>query len=164
MLFLLTAFSVSIDAYVAGLAFTLGKAPTLKYVASVFAFTFLLSIIALMIGNVLSKYGIVFKIMGALLFIVLGIKNICAYRKEQEKNRNTSAVTVGISVGLDAGIACLSFSFAFMAAVALSVVMAVFHSAFFMLGQSTAKLLKTAKRGMLASGVFLILLGIYKLF
>ena len=67
-------------------------------------------------------------------------------------------------MGMDAGVACLAFSVSFLHATAIALVMAIFHSGFFILGRSTARFLQTAEHMSFASGVFLILLGLSKLF
>ena len=163
MLILFTAFSVSIDAYVAGLAFSLGERVSLKHTICVFVYTFALCCVTLFIGGLISRYSLFFKISGCVLFVFLGIKNICGYKKRAEQ-KSTNASLVGISVGLDASVACLSFSLPVLHAFAVAFTMAVFHLVFFVLGQRSARFLKTAESMSFVSGVFLVLLGIYKFF
>ena len=160
MLFLFTAFSVSIDAYVAGLAYSIGNKPSLKHVAYVLIFTFIISLIALFVGRILSAYELFFKVFSALLFVFLGVKNLLI---KEEKSDIVSAPIIGMGVGLDAGVACLSFAVSTCFAFAIALVMSVFHGVFFLVGKHCALLLKTAKRTSVACGILLIMLGIYKL-
>jgi putative Mn2+ efflux pump MntP len=102
--------------------------------------------------------------VGALLLIFLGVRNIYETRRNKLKTELTSAPLIGLGVGIDAGIACLSFSLSFYNAFAIAIVMSIFHGAFFVIGQCCAKFLQTAERMSFASGVFFIMLGIYKLF
>ncbi len=164
MLLLVTSFSVSIDAYIAGLACSLGNKLSIKYVIYVLVCTFVLSIIALFVGGILNRYGLIFKTVGALLFVFLGVKNIYESHQSKTEIETTNALMVGIGVGIDAGVACLSFSLSFYNAFAVAIVMSIFHAAFFVIGQCCAKLLQTVERMSFASGVSFIMLGIYKLF
>ncbi len=161
MIFLLTAFSVSIDAYVCALAVSLSAKKRIIYIIFVVLFTFILSAIALMIGNRLSRYKILFKVLGGCLFLFLGIKNLCETKKGNV-SENINAPMVGFGVGTDAAIACLSYAVGFLDGIFIVTVMSVFHGAFFALGQCTAQFLKTAERASFVSGVFLILLGVFK--
>ena len=93
----------------------------------------------------------------------LGIKNVIDSKKNKEVEM-TSPYLVGISVGTDAMVASftLSVSFAFSFVVAL--LMSLFHGAFFILGKYLSKLIKNEKGMTFVSGVFLILIGIFRLF
>ena len=162
MILLFTAFSVSIDAYVTGLALAMGCKTDNKQVFCVILFTFLMSLTALFLGSVLRKYTNIFAISSGILLILLGIKNIISSAKSA-KVTSLSAPLVGISVGADAMIASFTFAVPVLFAFAVALVMSVFHGAFFILGSKTAGLLKGAKKATFASGVFLILLGVFRL-
>jgi putative Mn2+ efflux pump MntP len=162
MILLLTAFSVSIDAFTAGVAISVGSRTGVKHVACVLIFTFVLTSLALLLGVFLSKYISVFSIIGASLLILLGTKNLACANKTTTISLN--APLVGISVGMDATLACLTLSVPFLQVFAVAIIMSVFHGVFFVLGGIFSKVIKRGNKVKFASGVFLILLGIYRLF
>jgi hypothetical protein len=122
-----------------------------------------MSLTALFLGSVLRKYTGLFAISSGLLLVLLGIKNIISSTKSA-KATYLSAPIVGISVGADAMIASFTFDVPLLFAFAVALVMSVFHGAFFILGSKTASMLNGAKKATFASGVFLILMGLFRFF
>lgn len=163
MLLLFTVFSVSIDAFSVGIALSLSKKIEISHIISVITFTFLLSLIALLFASLLQEYVSYFSYLGCFLLMFLGVKNIIDFKKNKEVEV-TSPYLVGISVGTDAMVASftLSVSFAFSFVVAL--LMSLFHGAFFILGKYLSKVIKNEKGMTFVSGVFLILIGIFRFF
>ena len=163
MILLFTIFSVSIDAFSVGIALSLGKKMELSHILSVIIFTFLLSLVALMFARILQEYVSYFSYFGCVLLIFLGVKNIIEFKKGKE-DQVLAPCIVGISVGMDAMVASLTLIVSFKFAFIVALLMSVFHGAFFILGKFFSSVIKNEKGMTFASGIFLILLGIFRLF
>ena len=164
MIFLLTVFAVSLDAYIAGLAYNLKRKLNFAEVLYAGAFTFFVSALALILNEEIASRVKNIKEIGALVFMFLGLKNYLSYfsgsKSEQE---NSSLVLLGIGVSIDAGIACLTMELT-MPILVSSLVMFLGHFIFLLLGAYTARLVKFVKNFSLASGIALMALGVIKLF
>lgn len=167
-MFFLTALAVSIDAYLAGIAFIFeNNKKTTRIVLSTGFYTLILCIIAFTFRIYLSNFAIVFKIIGFLIFLLLGIKNICeGFEKTKEEKRIEKVIkthAIGIGVSTDAGLASLSIEITKSQIFYASAVMALFHAGLVLLGLYTSKYTKIAKDMQICAGIFLIVMGIMKL-
>ena len=166
MIFLLTSISVSIDAYLAGVALINSNSRYCKKVTiSVVVYTFLMCVIGLLFAQRLTFLGDYFKIVGSIIFLCLGIKNIVKFSKNQNlstQSKNLEIQFVGFAVGVDAAIACLSILTSGMKIVLYASLTAIFHGVFVYLGMKTAKLLTFIKSAGIIGGIFFIVLAIIK--
>lgn len=163
MLLIFTAFSVSIDAFALAIALSIANKIDFWHFFSVIVFTFFMSLIGLILSTILSEYIFYFSLLGSILLVVLGIRNLIATKREM-RIKNIHPCIVGISVGVDAMIASFTICVPFIYTFAVAIIMSVFHGVFFILGQYFARFIKSGKSMSFASGIFLILLGIYRLF
>jgi|GEM_PF-2038162 membrane protein len=167
MVFVITVIAVSIDAYLASLAYCLKKTLSLSEVLYAASFTFFICLIALTVNDAFIEHLSFVKEVGALIFIFIGIKNYAGlFRKKplMDKSEPKELWLLGLAVSADAGLACLSvemtapiiplYAFFFFAA----------HFFFLLLGTLTVRLTGFMNRLSALSGVCLIALGLFKLF
>ena len=167
-MFILTALAVSIDAYLAGITFIFeSKRESVRVIFCAAIYTFILSFFALSFKMILIDYGVVFKILGFLIFVCLGIKNIIEFfhNKKEDKNlvKGIKIHAVGFGVSTDAGFASLFIDVSKNLIVYASATMALFHALFVGLGLCASRYAKIAKDAQFVAGIFLIVLGIMKL-
>lgn len=167
-MFFLTALAVSIDAYLAGIAFIFeSKRQSFYIVLCAGAYTFILSILAMCFRVSLIGYEVFFKLTGFLIFVALGIKNIVEFfrnvKEEKSVVKGIKIHAIGLGVSTDAGLASLSIGVAKELIVYASATFALLHALFVFLGLYTSKYAKIAKDAQFVAGIFLIVLGIMKL-
>ncbi len=163
MIFLLTVFTVSLDAYVASLAYNLKRKLNFWELFYAGAFTFFVSLLALSCNEILRTYISFIKEIGACVFLLLGLKNYYSFFSNEDKNVEYGSVTMlGIGVSIDAGIACLTTDIVYSTFLCATV-MFLGHFSFLLLGGFTAKAVKIVKKMSLYSGIVLMILGILKL-
>jgi hypothetical protein len=163
MIFLLTVFTVSLDAYIASLAYNLKR--KLSFIELLYAgsFTLLVSIIALTFNEIIRSHIIYIKEIGACVFILLGLKNYYSYFERDKREDEVGSISMlGLGVSVDAGIACLTTELVYPI-VLCSILMFLGHFCFLVLGAYTARAVKLVKNLSLLSGLILVFLGIIKL-
>ncbi len=168
MLFLfVTALAVSVDAFVAGLAYNLKRRMSIGEVLYAGLITFFMCFAALLLNKIVLKFLPAINLIGAIVFIFLGIRNF--REKEEEKsllNRNTTESSVcllGLAVATDAAIACLMVEVKYALIVLYAFVMCVGHTLFLGISAFFVRLNGVKKPVTRISGVMLIAIGIFKL-
>ena len=166
MVFLLTILAVSVDAYLASIAYCLKRKLTFFETLYAGAFTFFTCILSLLMNQIfLSKISFI-NTFGAIIFIFLGIKNyLGSFNKREVFSENTigNVCLLGIAVSIDASIACLTLDRGNIPIIVCALLMCVSHTAFLGLGVITARFSKIADNLSRLSGLFLIGLGIMRL-
>ena len=163
MIFLLTVFTVSLDAYIASLAYNLKKKLTFWELLYAGSFTFLVSLLALSFNGLLRAHILYIKEIGACVFLLLGLKNYYSYFANDKGDESVGSVAMlGLGVSVDAGIACLTTDL--VSPLLLSATtMFLGHFCFLLLGAYIARAVKIIKKLSLISGLMLIFLGLFKL-
>lgn len=163
MIFFLTAISVSLDAYLAGLAIIEKSTKSmLKISLSVTVCTLIMCIFSLIFAHFLSKWGLFFKIAGSVIFLFLGVKNLLTFQKKTPTTRVDSSL-ISVAVAFDASVACLSILVSGWEVLWCALIMAIFHGMLVFLGMKTIKLMAFVKNLNVVSGIFLIMLAIIRL-
>ncbi len=167
MLFLLmTALAVSVDAFVAGLAYNLKRKMNLMEVIYAGSFTFIACLLALLLGKVLLPLMPFVNLIGALVFICLGIRNF--YYRDDEvfnsvKSGDSSVALLGIAVATDAAIACLTINLCFSQMPLYALVMCLGHTLFLGLSRLCVRIKSVSYGFSIISGVSLIVIGVLRL-
>ena len=113
MVFIFTVFAVSLDAYLASFAYNAKDKLNFMQLLYASLYTFLFSIIALVLNELCIKNLPYINELGAILLVILGLKNYVSYfEKTTLVNRiyTSNPTLLGIAVSIDASVACLSFS------------------------------------------------------
>lgn len=167
LFFTLTALSVSVDSFFAGVALSIKNKKYLSSIlcvlATVFALCLLGSLLGKIFGDFLKKYaqtlaGFILILVGALGFLK---------RKRQSENKINSvkkSLAVGISVGLDGAVGSFSLTAIGYNGILVAVLITAIHVlllilAFIIGGKISKKLHPESK----IPSIALVLLGIYKL-
>lgn len=154
--------SVSVDAYFAGLAYNLHKKLTFSETLFAGMFTLLMCLIAGAFRALIEAVGNWINAVGGLLLIGIGIGYIKDYFAGNDSCGNKRTLTaLGLSIGVDAAIACAAMTE--INFIACSILLFMFHTFFIYLSTLTVKPLKVFRGLTVASGVFLIFLGINRL-
>ena len=167
MLLFFTIVAVSIDAYLASLAYGIKNKLNIGEIVYAASFTFVLCAITLLISSVMAGYGQLFKLAGGLIFIGLGLKSFLPQEEQTQvmgKRGFRELAVLGIGVAADAALACLSIEAVGYRIIVYAFFMCAAHFLFICCGMATAKGLGglTGKLQYL-SGAFLIGLGLFKL-
>lgn len=167
MLFLLmTALAVSVDAFVAGLAYNLKRKMSVSEVVYAGSFTFFMCVIALLLGKAIIRFIPFISIIGAIVFIILGLKNFC-FSEEisllSVKSKNTSVGFLGIAVATDASIACLTLNVEYSLVAIYALVMCAGHTLFLGLSRICVRFNSQGKVLSWASGLLLIFIGLSRI-
>ena len=169
MILLTTVLAVSVDAYLAGLAYNLNRKLSKKEVLYAGSFTFFSCYIALLLRESLSRFALLVDLVGALIFIFLGAKNYLGSTMQKRLFSRGMVIDrevwmLGLAVSADGAIACLAFSVQLIYMPIYALLMCVGHTLFLALSTLTVRLIKLATSVSIISSVALIGLGIYKLF
>lgn len=167
MLLFFTIVAVSLDAFIASLAYGIKNKLTILEIVYCSSFTFLLCCLTLMIGSALGEYGYYFRIAGGVIFICLGCKSFIPKKETREfyKKRNYIDLAVlGLGVAADAALACLTMSVGGWTIPLYAFYMCAAHFFFICLGMVTAGSFPVLNKLGFLSGLFLVALGIYKIF
>lgn len=175
---IVTACVVSIDALIGGFALSLKNKLTFVRTLIIGLITFLMCLPCAILGGVLNdSFSQYVGIIGAVLFLVVGIVNIFSVKKELDMKDQTElerqkerkgwldAVLVGIAVGFDAAIANLSISMMGNSSVWVCVIFAIAHIIFVGSNLILAKfnIVKHMKKVYWLPGIIMIGLAVYKL-
>ena len=166
MEYLIVVFSASIDAYIAGFAYSLKRKLTFWQVLYAGSYTFFVSLAMLILGAYLKGITLI-SFTGALIFIAIGCKNYFgAFKQEEILKRNTAfgPTLLGIGVSIDAGVACLAVAVDGAKVLLCAMEMFLGHFLFLLLGCMSVRAIRVMKGASIASGVLMILLGIIKLY
>lgn len=167
MLLFFTIVAVSLDAFIASLAYNIKNKLSTSEIVYCSAFTFLLCCITLTVGSALRDAGYIFKIIGGFIFIALGIKSFIPSAETQQlyKKRNYFDLAIlGLGVAADAALACLTMTVGGWMIPLYAFYMFAAHFFFICLGMVTAGSFSVLDKLNFLSGLFLIALGIYKIF
>lgn len=166
MLLFFTVIAVSIDAFIASLAYGIKNKLTIVQIVYAASFTFILCYFTLTIGSLLSDYGYFFKIAGGVIFICLGLKSFIPSPEEPDfyKKRNLGDLAVlGLGVAADAALACLTITASGFHIPLYAFYMFAAHFFFICLGMVAAGTFPVLRKLGFLSGIFLIALGLYKI-
>lgn len=167
MVVFITVIAVSIDAYLASLAYCLKRPLNFFEVLYAASFTFLVCLAALIVNDAFIEHLSVVKEIGALIFIFIGVKNytdIFARKPLMDDERPKELSLLGLAVSADAGLACLSLEIVPSFIPLYAFFMFAAHFFFLLLGSISVRLLKVMRKISMLSGVCLIALGLFKLF
>ena len=167
MVLFFTVIAVSIDAYLASLAYNLKKPLNFFEVLYAASFTFFVCLIALTLSDAFIEHLSVVKEVSALIFIFIGIKNyIGIFQKKplMDESQPKELWLLGLAVSADAGLACLSIQVNAAFLPLYAAVMFAAHFFFLLLGAVTVRLISIINKLSVLSGVFLIAFGVFKLF
>ncbi len=167
MVLFFTVIAVSIDAYLASLAYNLKKPLKFYEVLYAASFTFLICLISLTLNDAFIEHLSVVKEISALIFIFIGVKNyLSIFRKKplMDESGPKELWLLGLAVSADAGLACLSIEVTAAYLPFYAFVMFAAHFFFLLMGAVTVRLISVINKLSVLSGVFLIAFGIFKLF
>lgn len=166
MLLFFTIVAVSLDAYLASLAYGIKNKLKIGEIAYAAAFTFVMCAISLLVSSLIA-YEDLFRLAGGLIFIGLGIKSFLPHKDcipGMGRRGYRELAVLGVGVAADAALACLSMAAEGYEIILYAVYMCAAHFLFICCGMATARGLGrfTGKLPYL-SGAFLIGLGLFKL-
>ena len=169
MFLLFTILAVSVDAYLASLAYGVKNKLTIPEILYASTFTFLLCGIALLVSDSLSGYAQLLRWMGAGIFLLLGIKNFLPSAGSESqptvrpgKRGYADLTALGLGIAADAALACLTIRPDSL--ILCAFLMCAAHFAFICCGMATARdLPRISEKLPYVSGLFLIALGLYRL-
>lgn len=167
MLLFFTIVAVSLDAFIASLAYNIKNKLSVWEITYCSSFTFLLCCLTLTVSAVLQAYGNVFKIAGGIIFICLGCKSFLPSGDEQrllKKRSYFDLAVLGLGVAADAALACLTMTAGGWLIPLYAFYMFAAHFFFICLGMVTAGSFPVLNKLSFLSGLFLIALGFYKIF
>lgn len=167
MIRFLTIIAVSVDAYLAGLAYNLGRKLKLAEVLYASSFTFFVCCLAFCLNAAYVENLPFLKEAGAAIYVLIGARN---YLGESEGGLLPRAKSqgglwlLGLAVSADAGLASLTIELASSAEIPINAFyMFSAHFFFLLLGTLSVKFMGAIKFAARLSGVFLIGLGLVKL-
>lgn len=167
MVLFFTVIAVSLDAYLAGLAYNLKRKMTLPETIYVASFTFFVCVIAFTLNFGLIESLPFVKEAGAGIFVYIGAKNYLgrfAPRGIARRREPKELWLVGLAVSADAGLASLSLPVpAEWAIPVYAFFMFVAHLGFLILGSATVRLIGVMERLSSYSGAIMIAIGVYKM-
>ena len=163
-----TIFAVSIDAFIAGFAYSVNSKLDNLSVFYAGLYTFVFSILALLLNYYCIRNVPHISIIGGVIFIVLGLKNYLEFFQNGKalfvSKSKTNPTLLGVGVSIDASVACLSVELSnFNFILPYAFFMYVGHYLFLLLGARSAGGIKTTKYIAILSGFSLITLGIMRL-
>ncbi len=167
--FILTALSVSVDSFFAGLALSIKNQRKTQSVCSVLISVFMLCLLGSLLGKIfgefLKNYA---QFLAGVILIIVGV--IGLFKKEEQsltdKSNNSikKSLVVGVSVGLDGAVGSFTLTASGFNGLLVTAFITLIHVGLlvlaFLLGEKISK--KITSEGKLPS-LTLILLGIYKL-
>ena len=157
---LLTALAVGVDAYFAGLAYSLARRLRVRDILIVGVVTLIVCLIAGQIKRFLFHSETV-TVLSAMLFVALGARAYYDSLYGVGDKSYHSLCALALAVSADAALASVAYFGA--SAVVVAIVMAVVHSLFVWLGGVTSRLAPAFKGASKLSGVGLIAIGLLRL-
>ncbi len=168
MLFFFTVLAVSVDAFIVSLAYGIHNKLKIGDILYASSFTFVLCAATLTVSSLLGA-GRVLRLIGGLVFIVLGLKSLlpaeetAAFRPGKSGGYRELAA-LGIGVGTDAALACLSLPDAGIGIAASAFFLFAAHFLFICCGMAAADAVRPLASGLkVLSGLFLVGLGLFRL-
>ncbi len=170
MLFLFTAFAVSIDAYLVGVGLRRGAKECYKAALSVFVCVFIVSFAAFCLGSSVNIAGKWFSFVGAAVFFVLG--SVKFFEKEERETfllppkRVSSGWrywALGVGVSVDCVPPCALFAVSVIEAAVYSAILASMHLIFLLCGSIGFSAIGKSAVVDKISGLMLMTVGILKL-
>lgn len=156
----ITAITVSVDSFVAGFSLSLNKKRNLQLPMTVAAVTYLLCVVACIVGQILRPFLENYvKYFGAAILFALGAMSVV--RQEGICLSDISfgqCVAIGVSVGFDGAAACLSLAVQGLGNVlTLPLLFAATHFTAVFSGQSLAGTKRPQNTNYLSGGMFFVL-------
>lgn len=164
MVLVLTALAVGVDAYFAGLAYSIKRRLALPEILLAGSFTFLVCVPALCLGKIVSRFQFA-NILAALVFVYLGAKNYldAVYNPVRNERSFGSVVALGLAVSADAALACLTLQRGTLSVLAVAGIMCLVHTLMLWLGAVSSALARVLNGITGLSGIMLIAIGLIKL-
>lgn len=166
MILFFTIVAVSLDAFIASLAYNMKNKLSTFEIVYCSAFTFLLCGVTLTIGSMLSAFGTWFKLFGGVVFICLGVKNMLpggTHERLSFRRNYFDLAVLGLGVAADAALACLAMTATGWTVLLYAFYMFAAHFFFICLGVVAAGTFKILDKLSFLSGLFLVALGIWKI-
>lgn len=152
MLFFFTVLAVSVDAFIVSLAYGIHSKLKIGDILYASSFTFVLCAATLTVSSLLGA-GRVLRLIGGLVFIVLGLKMSFAGRRGRRRSARGKSggyrelAALGIGVGTDAALACLSLPDAGIGIAASAFFLFAAHFLFICCGMAAADAVRPLASG-----------------
>ena len=160
ILIVITAFTVSIDSFIAGFSLSINKRKKISLPIIVAVVTYALCLVASLTGALLKDFLQSYvQVIGAGILIILGISNL--FRQESTTLKVVTlseSFAIGFGVGMDGAAAALSLTIQGVGDVIFTpLLFAAMHFATVFAGQSLAQASKLNKANVVSSVMFFIL-------